>query len=189
MGHRRHADLRAAIDAAADRRRDGQRAGRVLALAGGRNRLDRWHQASMASRFRQTRIRKREAVSMQFKTANRELDPQRLDFRWIPDDAISGWPIREVLVLERLENGNFFGLLERVEAAGLDVPAGGTAIEQFEAALDARAARTHRTTSSRSRHRSESLNRELQDVQESLLLLHYRRKQAIERGGGRAGLG
>lgn len=122
-------------------------------------------------------------VSMQFKTGNRELDPQRLDFRWIPDAEVQelAYP-PEVLVLERLENGNFFGVLERVEVAGLDVPPVGSAREQFEAALNAvRRERNARIKPLAAQIRS--LNGELQVVQESLLLANYRRKQAIERDG------
>ena len=88
-------------------------------------------------------------ISVQFKTANRELDPQRLDFRWILDDAIQEltYP-QDVVVLERTENGNFFGVLDRVNATGLDGPAVGSPIERLHAALDdvhhlRRAGRTH----------------------------------------------
>jgi phosphate transport system permease protein len=121
--------------------------------------------------------------SVQFKTANRELDPQRLDFRWIPDDAIQELTFPEdVVVLERSENGNYFGVLDRVDAMGLDVPAVGSLIERLHAALDAvhnrRAERIAPIAS-----QIKSLNYELQDVQESLLLANYRRKRAVERDG------
>ena len=58
--------------------------------------------------------------STQYKTANREQDPQRQDFRWIRDDAIAKttYPA-EVCVLERAENGDFYGFVKRV--AGPDV--------------------------------------------------------------------
>jgi phosphate transport system permease protein len=58
--------------------------------------------------------------SIQFKTGNREQDPQRQDFRWVKSDAI-----REiahpggVCVLERIENGDFFGYVKGV--AGPDL--------------------------------------------------------------------
>ncbi len=90
------------------------------------------------------------SISVQFKTANRELDPQRLDFRWILDDAIQELTYPEdVVVLERAENGNFFGVLDRVDATGLDVPAVGVADRTtctrrwMPCIICARARRTH----------------------------------------------
>ena len=58
--------------------------------------------------------------SIQFKTGNREQDPQRQDFRWIKDDAIRAiaYPA-EVCVLERVENGDFYGYVKGV--AGPDL--------------------------------------------------------------------
>ena len=50
--------------------------------------------------------------SIQFKTANREFDPARQDFRWVPDGNIRQVEHpAEVMVLERLENGDFYGFL------------------------------------------------------------------------------
>ena len=78
------------------------------------------------------------SVSVQFKTANRELDPQRLDFRWVNDDAIQAGDLsRGSGGAGTMENGNFFGLLDRVDATGLDVAADGSPIERLHAALDA----------------------------------------------------
>ena len=59
--------------------------------------------------------------SVQLKTANRELDPQRQDFRWIKADAIraTAQPA-EACVLERIENGDFYGYVKGV--AGPDLP-------------------------------------------------------------------
>jgi phosphate transport system permease protein len=58
--------------------------------------------------------------SIQFKTGNREQDSQRQDFRWIRDDAIRGIANpAEVCVLERIENGDFYGYVKGV--AGPDV--------------------------------------------------------------------
>ncbi len=60
--------------------------------------------------------------SSQFKTANRELDPLRQDFRWIKDDAIkkTTYP-SQACVLERAENGDFYGFIKGL--AGADVAA------------------------------------------------------------------
>ena len=59
--------------------------------------------------------------SVQVKTANRELDPQRQDFRWIKADAIraTAQPA-DACVLERIENGDFYGYVKGV--AGPDLP-------------------------------------------------------------------
>ncbi len=123
------------------------------------------------------------SISVQFKTANRELDPQRLDFRWILDDAIQELTYPEdVVVLERAENGSFFGVLDRVDATGLDVPAVGSPIERLHAALEAvRHLRAERVAPIAAQIRS--LNYELQALQESVLLAQYRRKRAVEREG------
>jgi len=62
--------------------------------------------------------------STQFKTGNRELDPQRQDFLWIRDDDIQEirYP-QNAVVLERLENGNFYGYLDRIDPKKHDVVA------------------------------------------------------------------
>ncbi len=57
-------------------------------------------------------------LSFQFKTGNRELDPQRSDFRWYKEgeiEAIAYPP--DVFVLERQENGDFYGYLKDVQHA------------------------------------------------------------------------
>ena len=119
-------------------------------------------------------------VSVQFKTANRELDPQRLDFRWVAQEALHrlDYPA-DVMVVERLENGSFFGCLERVDAAGLDLPADVPVLEQLVAALTAvrseRAARIAPLAA-----QIQTLNRELQRVQDTLLRLRYRRQRSVE---------
>lgn len=55
---------------------------------------------------------------LQFKTGNRDL--YGIDFRWIGRKEISAvrYP-EDAAVLERMENGNFFGFLKKVEAPGL----------------------------------------------------------------------
>ena len=120
------------------------------------------------------------AVSVQFKTANRELDPQRLDFRWIPFDSIQEltYPA-DVFVLERMENGSFFGVLERIDTTGLDVTVEEPAVERFEAALAA----VRRERSKRVEPlivEIKALNADMQSVQNSLLKARYRRKRAAE---------
>ena len=59
--------------------------------------------------------------STQFKTGNREQDPGRQDFHWVRDSAIRQLDYPEnVLVLERSENGDFYGFLDRVDGPDTD---------------------------------------------------------------------
>ncbi len=60
--------------------------------------------------------------STQFKTGNRELDPHRQDFHWVEDKNVRSIDYPPGLyVLERMENGNYYGYLQRIE--GPDVEA------------------------------------------------------------------
>jgi phosphate transport system permease protein len=75
--------------------------------------------------------------STQFKTANREQDPQRQDFRWIRDDAIAKttYPA-EVCVLERAENGDFYGFVKGVAGPDLMPSSDASAAATLSNALD-----------------------------------------------------
>jgi len=127
-------------------------------------------------------------VSIQFKTANRELDPQRMDFRWVAEDEIVQLNYPEaLLVLERSENGSFFGILEQVDAAGLAVAADLPPLECLRSALVAvKRVRADRLDPLASEVKS--VNRQLQDVEESVLLARYRRQKAVARGATAAEL-
>ncbi len=59
--------------------------------------------------------------SILWKTGNREFDPHRQDFRWVAEEEIAqtAWPAEAVL-LERRENGNFYGFLRGVEGPRLE---------------------------------------------------------------------
>ncbi|MHB8899222.1 MAG: phosphate ABC transporter permease PstA, partial [Thermoguttaceae bacterium] len=119
---------------------------------------------------------------VQLKTANRELDPQRADFHWYPKDSIR--QIRypsDVFVLERVENGDFIGFLEGLRAPGLQLPAGGTPSERFQAALDQVRKGRAETVEPIERQLS-SLNLELQETQETILKLQYRQRHGTVRG-------
>ncbi len=76
--------------------------------------------------------------SVQLKTANREFDAQRQDFQWIAEKRI-----RRVdhpagaMVLERAENGDFYGVLEDLKTPTLELPDGGALGDRFRAALAA----------------------------------------------------
>jgi phosphate transport system permease protein len=114
--------------------------------------------------------------TIQLKTGNRELDPQRMDFYWYPKDSIRrlSYP-SDVFVLERVGNGDFFGFLEDVQTPGLELPAGGEPSERFQAAL-AEVQKKHAATVEPIARRLSSLNMELQAVQNAILKLEYRSK-------------
>jgi phosphate transport system permease protein len=75
--------------------------------------------------------------STQFKTGNREQDAARQDFHWVPDETIRA--IRyppEVFVLERSENGDFYGYLKRVEGPDMTAMPEASATERLSAAIE-----------------------------------------------------
>jgi phosphate transport system permease protein len=76
--------------------------------------------------------------SVQFKTGNRDLDPGRLDFRWVEQETVkhTAYP-PNVFVLERVEHGNFHGYLKDLVTPNIDVPSDGTLPRQFAAAVAA----------------------------------------------------
>lgn len=120
--------------------------------------------------------------SMQFKTANRELDPQRLDFHWYDQATIRqlSYP-PEVFVLERVENGNFHGTLAELQAPQLAVPTEGDLVRQFRAAL-AEVRRRRATDLDPLADQLAALNRRLQDQRQAILVLEYRQKRARAAG-------
>lgn len=109
--------------------------------------------------------------SLQFKTANRELDPRRQDFHWIAQDSIAGLEYPpDVYVLERQENGDFYGRLLRVE--GPDVSSG----EPLTVALERVRRKTAEEIAPLDAELS-AIGRRLQTARDRLLRLQYRRKQ------------
>ena len=75
--------------------------------------------------------------SIQFKTGNREQDPQRQDFRWIKGGAIRAIANpAEVCVLERLENGDFYGYVKGVAGPDLTSSSEVPAEQTLSGALD-----------------------------------------------------
>jgi phosphate transport system permease protein len=116
-------------------------------------------------------------VSVQFKTGNREFDPERQDFRWYQQDSIQklDYPT-DVYVLERMENGNLFGYLKSLTVPNLPLPESGGLDERFAAALGAvrakRAAEVEPIAAELS-----SLSDQLQGLRYAILKVEYRRKQ------------
>lgn len=77
-------------------------------------------------------------ASIQFKTANREQDPQRQDFRWIDARGIRStvYPA-DVFILERAENGDFYGRIKRMEGPDVKLASGENAPLALPTSLDA----------------------------------------------------
>lgn len=116
-------------------------------------------------------------VNMQFKTGNRELDPQRQDFHWYPQQAIRelAYP-SGVYVLERMENGNFFGHLKSLTVPNLPIPEHSEPAARFAAALDAVRAK-HADQVQPIAAKLSSLSNQLQGIRDAVLKLEYRKKQ------------
>lgn len=77
-------------------------------------------------------------LSHQFKTGNRDIDPSREDFHWYFEKNIVGemtYP-EDVVVLERVEDGNFYGFIKEVKTPTLTGVTGNTPIEQLADALN-----------------------------------------------------
>jgi phosphate transport system permease protein len=87
----------------------------LVRLADGRRVLGEW--------LRTTENTDTKVTSVQLKTGNREIDPAREDFHWYKLDELRGttYPA-DVFVLERQENGNFYGFFRGVRLS--DVAAG-----------------------------------------------------------------
>lgn len=121
-------------------------------------------------------------LSIQFKTANREQDPQRQDFRWVKADAIHALSNpADVCVIERIENGDFYGYVRGVTGPDLASPSGVPPTESLATALE----------SIRRKAADEigpiaaelfALSNELQETRGKLLRLSYRRDRALADG-------
>ena len=77
-----------------------------------------------------------------FRTANKGFDPKTQAIQRIKDsDVVASTYPPEAVVVERLENSDFYGIFAEVKAPDLDVPAGDDSIGQLHAALRKIAAR------------------------------------------------
>jgi phosphate transport system permease protein len=118
-------------------------------------------------------------ASTQFKTANRELDPQRQDFRWVKDEAIrtiSHMP--DVVVLERTEHGNFLGFVKNLAGPNVKSPEEVPVAEALSAALDSVRRKTAEQLDPIAAQLL-TLSGELQEARDKRLRLIYRRNQFL----------
>lgn len=117
--------------------------------------------------------------SIQFKSANREQDPQRQDFRWVKADAIRAMTYpADVYVVERSENGDFYGFLKRL--VGPDVPT--TRQPDAETLAEALKATRQRSADEVEPIAAEllALGGELQSTRGKVLRLEYRKSQVAD---------
>ncbi len=116
--------------------------------------------------------------SIQFKTGNREQDPQRQDFRWIKDDAIRTISNpAEVCVLERIENGDFYGYVKEVAGPDLKSPSDAPVAETLSKALNTIRRKSAKEIAPIAAELF-ALSNQLQETRGKLLRLRYRRLAA-----------
>ena len=122
--------------------------------------------------------------STQFKTGNREQDAARQDFRWVPDDTIRAitYP-PEVCVLERMENGNFYGYLKRVEGPDVAASSNAPLPEQLSAAMEAVRQKSAAEVVPLAAELL-ALNQQYRATQNELLHLRYRRAKDAKDSDG-----
>ncbi|PLX87449.1 MAG: phosphate ABC transporter, permease protein PstA [Desulfuromonas sp.] len=75
-----------------------------------------------------------EGYRRQYKIANRDL--YGLDFKWVNETDIAQEEVpQDAFVIERTENGNFFGFLKKLQIDGLRIPASDSTHERLQAAI------------------------------------------------------
>jgi phosphate transport system permease protein len=116
-------------------------------------------------------------ASIQFKTGNRELDPSRQDFHWYPADSLRhvGYP-PDAFILERVENGDFYGFLRELNTPSLPVPEQGDLKERFAAAVVAIARKRAAENGPISRELS-TLSDRLEDIRYGIARAEYEKKR------------
>jgi phosphate transport system permease protein len=117
--------------------------------------------------------------STQFKTANREQAPQRQDFRWVKDSAIeeTDYP-GDVCVLERLENGDFYGRVKRIKGPDLE-DLGSSPQETLGEALDGVRRKADEQVAPITA-KLLALSNQLQATRDQLLRLRHQRSKAAD---------
>ncbi len=123
-------------------------------------------------------------LSLQFKTGNRDFDSQRSDFHWYEQTKIAeiNYP-PDVFVLERQENGDFYGVLKQVLAPTVEVADGGSLVDRFgrsRAAVRRIAADEMDPLTAR----LSTLSYQLQQLRYELLDVDYHRKQLAAGASG-----
>ncbi len=125
--------------------------------------------------------------TVQFKTANREFAAQRQDFRWFRLGSIRDVACpSDVFVLERVENGDFYGFLTRIDAPDDRGDPSAPPAARLAWALAAVRARESNEVEPLAAGLS-VLSNQLQHLRESALRLQYLRRKALEGGEDPAG--
>ena len=118
--------------------------------------------------------------STQFKTGNREQDPRRQDFRWIKDDAIAAIANpAEVCILERAENGDFYGYLKGFAGPDLALASHTPVAKTLSKALNSIRRKSAEEIAPIAA-RLLTLSHQLQETHGKLLRLRYQRSGTID---------
>jgi phosphate transport system permease protein len=114
-------------------------------------------------------------VNLQIKSANREMSAGRQDFRWIAADKIAAeaYPA-EVCILERIENGDFFGFVDSVEGPDLERSTDASPRERLAAGLKAVRAESARQLEPVARQIA-AIGARLESLKDTGLKARYRR--------------
>jgi phosphate transport system permease protein len=149
--------------------------------------------AVVAGRWMRTDVNPDTGVeTVQLKTGNREIDPQRIDFHWYPVDKIaeSDHP-DEIYVLERWENGDFYGFLTELRSGARfqraadtrdsghveNVPHGNVPHEDFRQAI-VEVRRRHAGEVKPIADQLSALNYRLQGTRSAIFKLEYQARHA-----------
>jgi phosphate transport system permease protein len=121
--------------------------------------------------------------SIQYKTANREFDPKRQDFHYVPETKIGkvDYPAG-AMVVERAENGDFYGFLKELNTPTLEVPAGAEIEQRFAAAVKTVERQWAEIVDPIAAELSE-LSDKLQRIDRSSMKAEYQRTQLLAAGG------
>jgi phosphate transport system permease protein len=113
-----------------------------------------------------------EKKRFQFKIGNRDL--YGLDFKWIDAGEVSSFSLPPTTyVLERLENGNFYGTLKELKTPGLILPPGQEG--SLQAALDA--IEPQRAEVEKINRQIATLNRKVEQNNSGLARLRYKKEE------------
>lgn len=141
----------------------------ALTLAGGKEVAGEWIRTQVNPDNR--------VESVQLKTGNRELDPQRQDFHWFDRATVTdvSYP-PDLWTVERLENGNFYGSLQDIAAPGLELAAGPLDARRLRQALQAARNKAAAELAPIAAELA-ALGRRLETVRDQRVRWEYRQKQ------------
>ncbi|MFW5693159.1 MAG: phosphate ABC transporter permease PstA, partial [Thermoguttaceae bacterium] len=138
---------------------------------------------TLLGQYVEQRVNRETGVSSwKYKTGNREYGPA---FRWVEVNTIGATTYPpDAVVLERMENLNFYGYLDRIQTPGFELPDAGPAIEQLDAALAA-AEQQFRRQVAPLKAEEDRVGEELRrEVKYAMIRAEYRLSQLQQQGEG-----